>query len=52
MNTNTLYRDVTTALFFGAGILGFVSGQFILSTLLFGMSSVVSNIQPAKPVRV
>jgi|GEM_PF-917819 len=52
MNTNTLYRDVMTGLFFGAGILGFVSGQFILSTLLFGMASVISNIQPAKPVRV
>lgn len=51
MNSHTLYRDVITGLLFIAGILGFVSGQFILSTMLFGMASLASNIQPAKPVR-
>lgn len=52
MKTTTLYRDVATGLFFTAGILGFVLGQFILSTMLFGMASLASNIQAAKLVRI
>lgn len=51
MNTSTLYRDVVTGSCFLAGILAFVSGQFILSTLLFGMASLTSNLPVAKTVR-
>jgi hypothetical protein len=51
MNTTTLYRDIITGLFFAAGIVGFAFGQFILSSMLFGMASLASNIQPAKPMR-
>lgn len=52
MNTRSLTGDLITGLFFTAGILNFVSGQFILSTTLFGMASLASNIQPAKPVPI
>ena len=52
MNTHTLQRDVVTGLFFVAGIFGFVSGEFIVSTMLFGMASLTSNLQTAKPVRI
>lgn len=52
MNTRTLARDLTIAIFFFAGLLCFVSGQFILSTTLFGVASLASNIQPAKTVRI
>lgn len=50
MNTATLHR-VATSLFFSAGILGLLSGQFILSTMLFGMASLTANLPLAKPVR-
>lgn len=52
MNTPTFYRDITTGLFFVTGILSFLSGQFILSTMLFGTASLTANLQTAKPVRV
>jgi len=50
MNTSNLFRDVVIAPCLLAGILAFVSGQFILSTLLFGMASITSNLPAVKPV--
>lgn len=50
MNTSTLFRDVVTATCLLAGLLAFVSGQFILSTLLFGMASITSNLSAVKPL--
>ncbi|WP_446809298.1 hypothetical protein ACH50O_18905 [Methylomonas sp. 2BW1-5-20] len=53
MNTSkSFYRDVTTGLFFVTGMLSFMSGQFILSTLLFGAASLASNLNPATPARI
>lgn len=52
MNTSNLYRDVAIGVFSIAAIFGFVSGQFILSTMLFGMASLASNIEAAKSVRL
>jgi len=52
MNTTTFYRDVVTGLFFAVGIFSFVSGQFILSTMLFGMASLATNLQTSKPARI
>lgn len=51
MNTRTLYRDLTTGLFFTAGILELFSGQFIFATMLLGLAALSSNLQSAKPVR-
>jgi hypothetical protein len=52
MNTsNNLYRDVMTGLLFLAGILSFVSGEFVFSTLLFGTASLTSHLDFAKPAR-
>lgn len=52
MNTSkNLYRDIMTGLFFTVGILSFMSGQFVLSTLFFGSASLSSNLEFAKPVR-
>ncbi len=39
----TLYRDILIALTFTLGIAGFISGQFIVSTILFAISAVLSN---------
>ncbi len=53
MNTSkNLYRDIVTGLFFIAGILSFMSGEFVLSTMLFGAASISSNLEFARPVRV
>lgn len=46
-----LYKDVVTGLFFITGIFGFMSGQFVISTMLFGAASLSSNLEFAKPVR-
>ncbi|QWF71975.1 hypothetical protein KEF85_05840 [Methylomonas paludis] len=42
--SNNLYRDIFTGLCFVAGVFGFVSGEFIVSTVLFGLSSLSSNL--------
>ncbi|MDT4328567.1 hypothetical protein ACQE3E_10895 [Methylomonas sp. MED-D] len=45
------YRDVLTGLFFTAGVFGFVSGEFIFSTLLFGAASLSSNLDLHRNLR-
>ncbi|SMG64851.1 secreted protein [methanotrophic bacterial endosymbiont of Bathymodiolus sp.] len=39
-----LNKDITTATLFIAGLWGFISGQFIISTVLFASTTVLSNI--------
>ena len=41
---NSLYKDVVTGIFFTTGILGFVSGEFVLSTMFFGAASLFTNL--------
>lgn len=52
MNNYSLANDLITALFFIAGVLTFVSSQFIFSTTLFGMAALISNIPKLKSVRI
>ncbi len=42
--SNNFYRDVTVGVLFISGVLGFISGEFILSTAFFFVASVISNI--------
>ncbi|MBD9358208.1 MULTISPECIES: hypothetical protein [Methylomonas] len=42
--SNNLYRDVLTGLFFTTGVFGFMSGEFIISTMLFGAATISSNL--------
>ncbi len=42
--SNNLYRDIVTGLFFTTGVFGFMSGEFIISTMLFGAATISSNI--------
>ena len=42
--SNNLYRDIATGLCFTTGIFGFMSGEFIISTVLFGAATIFSNI--------
>jgi len=42
--SKNLYRDIATGLFFTTGVFGFMSGEFIISTMLFGAATISSNI--------
>jgi hypothetical protein len=42
--SNSKFRDIVTGIFFTSGIFGFMSGEFIISTMLFWAASVSSNI--------
>lgn len=42
--SNNLYKDILTGLFFIVGVFGFMSGEFIFSTLLFGAATIASNL--------
>ena len=39
-----IVKDAFVALLFFSGVLGFVFGEFIISTVLFGSAAVSSNI--------
>jgi len=41
---SNLYKDILTGVFFTVGVFGFMSGEFILSTLLFAAATVSSNL--------
>lgn len=52
MNTSKYwYRNVMTGLFFVTGISSFLSGQFVASTMLFGMAFLTHTRILAKPAR-
>jgi CheY-specific phosphatase CheX len=39
-----LYKDILTGLVFMIGLLGFLSGEFIISSTLFAASAIASNV--------
>jgi hypothetical protein len=39
-----LYKDIFTGISFTVGIFGFMSGEYILSTMLFGAATISSNL--------
>jgi len=41
---NDLYKDILTGLVFLIGLLGFVSGEFIISSTLFATAAIASNV--------
>ena len=40
----SLYKDILTGVMFLMGLLGFVSGEFIVSSALFASAAIVSNL--------
>lgn len=50
--SHAMHKDIMTGLFFLAGILSFVSGEFVMSAMLFGTASLTSHLQSAKAVRI
>jgi hypothetical protein len=41
---NDFYKDILTGVVFVTGLLGFVSGEFIISSALFATAAVASNV--------
>ena len=39
-----LYKDILTGLVFMIGLLGFLSGEFIISSALFATAAIASNV--------
>ena len=39
-----LHQDITIGVIFVTGLLGFLSGEFILSSTLFAASAIASNV--------
>jgi len=41
---NDFYKDILTGTVFIIGLLGFISGEFIISSALFAAAAIASNI--------
>jgi len=40
------YKDVLIGTFFIIGLIGFISGEFIVSSMLFAAAAITSNLNP------
>lgn len=49
--SKNFYRDIVIGLSFTIGVFGFMSGEFIISTLLFGFASLISNLDFSSSLR-
>ncbi len=41
---NDFYKDILTGTVFVTGLLGFISGEFIISSTLFASAAIASNV--------
>lgn len=41
---NNFYADIVIAALFVLGLIGFISGEFIISSALFAVATIASNI--------
>jgi hypothetical protein len=41
---NDFYKDILTGTVFLTGLLGFISGEFIISSTLFATAAIASNV--------
>jgi len=42
------YKDILIAILFIIGLVGFISGEFIISSTLFAAAAVASNVNPKR----
>lgn len=42
---NDFYKDILTGIVFLVGLLGFISGEFIISSALFASAAIASNVR-------
>ena len=43
---NNLYKDILIGVMFIIGLIGFISGEFIVSSTLFASAAIASNVNP------
>jgi len=48
---NNFFRDIVTGIFVTTGLFGFISGEFVLSTMMFGAASLSSNLALRDDIR-
>ncbi|MDI1232587.1 MAG: hypothetical protein PSV18_14060 [Methylobacter sp.] len=41
---NDLHKDILTGTVFVIGLVGFISGEFIISSALFALAAIASNV--------
>jgi hypothetical protein len=41
---NDFYKDILTGAVFVTGLIGFISGEFIISSTLFASAAIASNV--------
>lgn len=41
---NNLQRDIIVGIMFVIGIIGFISGEFVISTVLFASAAILTNV--------
>ena len=41
---NDFYKDILTGVVFITGLIGFISGEFIISSTLFATAAIASNV--------
>ena len=46
---NELQKDILTATMFITGLVGFISGEFIISSALFASAAITSNLNDKRP---
>jgi CheY-specific phosphatase CheX len=44
---NDFYKDILIGIVFVIGLLGFISGEFIISSALFASAAIASNVRTA-----
>lgn len=44
LDMNDFYKDILTGIVFIIGLLGFFSGEFIISSTLFATAAIASNV--------
>lgn len=42
---NDLYKDILIGMVFAVGLLGFISGEFIISSMLFASAAIAGNVK-------
>jgi hypothetical protein len=48
---NDFYKDAIIGAIFTIGVIGFISGEFIVSTVLFAVAAIFSNMEMSRRLR-
>lgn len=45
---NNFYKDAIIGVMFTIGVVGFISGEFVVSTVLFAAAAIFSNVEMSR----